>query len=170
MLWVSPPWSARCGWCRGADRACNAVPGLGVPPQPAGCVILHYNAAANLTTRHLQTGFHPPPVPPQLVQLCDALDAPRTLRQLDAALEAALQRPEDPVECSDDEADGDPLEEPCWEEDNVHFLTNTLLAAERWQSLCPRWFGAAVARLGACVMDVHNTEETRLQMQVGLPG
>ncbi len=107
-----------------------------------------------------------PPCCPQLVRLCDALDAPRALRQLDAGLEAALQQPGDTLDCSDDE-EGDALTEPDWDVDSELFLLDTLLFAERWREQCPRWFGAAAARLGACLMDVANFEQTRMPMQVG---
>lgn len=108
----------------------------------------------------------PIPTGQQLIQLCDALDAPRALRMLDAGLEAALQRPDEPQEHSDDE-ESDPLAAPHWDADSEPFLVDTLLAAERWRAHCPRWFGAAAARLGARVMDMWSVDETRIPMQVG---
>ncbi|PRW58659.1 putative uncharacterized protein LOC107376968 [Chlorella sorokiniana] len=124
--------------------------------------LLYNSHRASRVARH---AVGQPALVSELMQLCDALDAPRALRQLDAALEAALQRPDEPLDCSDGE-DDDPLNhEPYWEEDSEQLLVSTLLAAERWQVQCPRWFGAAAARLGALLMNVCNVEQTRLPMQ-----
>ncbi|KAI7835526.1 hypothetical protein COHA_010572 [Chlorella ohadii] len=132
--------------------------------KPTVVLLLHLLYNSHRAGRVARFAVGKPSLVSELMRLCDALDAPRALRQLDAGLEAALQQPGDTLDCSDEE-EGDALTEPDWDVDSELFLLDTLLFAERWREQCPRWFGAAAARLGACLMDVANFEQTRMPMQ-----